>query len=67
LLEAHLGGAATHPGLPAGRKDARRSPGSAARRLALEAQKRRLLRAEQMTWFWLNHFNVFPGGFRSGR
>jgi uncharacterized protein (DUF1800 family) len=53
----------------ADKKTARQSYQQALTRLANEAATRSLLRAlysdrqlqEQLTWFWMNHFNVFQG------
>ena len=54
------------------KKDARKARNEIGKKMAYEATRRELLRAiyspaqlkEQMTWFWLNHFNVFaPKGY----
>jgi uncharacterized protein (DUF1800 family) len=54
------------------KKDARKARNELGNKMAFEATRRELLRAiyspaqlkEQMTWFWLNHFNVFaPKGY----
>ena len=54
------------------KKSARKARNEVGNKLAFEATQRELLRAiyspaqlkEQMTWFWLNHFNVFaPKGY----